>query len=90
MENLLSKAQSRLNVEEEPLFRAFLQQYYAYTTVEILHQRSPEQLVGSALTHWQLAYQRRPGQIKVRVYNPSLEKRGMDIKAHNYSNCHRR
>lgn len=80
LENLLSKAQSRLSVEEEPLFRAFLQQYYAYTTVETLHQRSPEQLVGSALTHWQQAYQRRPGQIKVRVYNPTLEKEGWTSK----------
>jgi glutamate dehydrogenase len=55
---------------------AFARQYYHWIPPDDLAERSPEDLYGAATSHWKLALDRKPGQAKVRVYNPDPEKDG--------------
>ena len=53
-----------------------MRQYYHWVPAEDLADRSPLDLYGAAVAHWNLAQQRRPGEAKVRVYNPEFERDG--------------
>jgi glutamate dehydrogenase len=48
----------------------FTRQYYHWVPPDDLEDRSADDLYGAALSHWQLALERGPGEAKVRVYNP--------------------
>jgi glutamate dehydrogenase len=49
----------------------FSREYFRQVDVEDLDERTPEDLLGALLSHWQFASQRRPGAAKVRVFSPS-------------------
>lgn len=59
---------------EQVLF--FLEQYYAQIDVDDLQERSPADLLGAALAHFQLARTRVAGQALVRVYQPRAAEDG--------------
>jgi glutamate dehydrogenase len=54
----------------------FARQYFAWIPREDLDGRSPIDLYGAAMSHFGFAYQRSPGEAKVRVYNPQFEEHG--------------
>ncbi|MEO0997054.1 MAG: NAD-glutamate dehydrogenase domain-containing protein, partial [Pseudomonadota bacterium] len=54
----------------------FLREYYRNVAVEDLRQSSPGELAAAALCHAALGASRKPGQHKIRVYNPSSERDG--------------
>ena len=54
----------------------WIRSYYAHVPPEDLGARTVEELGGAALAHWSLMQRRRPGELKVRVYNPTLEEHG--------------
>jgi glutamate dehydrogenase len=54
----------------------FAKQFYAWIPREDLEDRSPIDLYGAAMSHFGFAYQRSPGEPKVRVYNPLFEEHG--------------
>src|SRR6185437_11818775 len=56
----------------------WVRNYYAHVAPEDLADRTPEMLAGAALAHWSLAQVRQPNEIKVRVYNPTLEEHGWE------------
>ena len=80
LEKILRFAQQKVPKEQSKLFAVFAQQYYAHTDLEALASCSVENLAAALASHWNLLYQRLPGQAKVRVYNPSLEKDGWETK----------
>ncbi len=53
-----------------------LDRYYHHMLTEDLLARRPEDLVGAALSHRALAYERPAGTAKVRVFTPSVEQEG--------------
>ncbi len=55
---------------------AFIRQYYRWGSPDDLEERTPENLYGAALAHFEFARHRRPGETKVRVYNPSAGEDG--------------
>jgi glutamate dehydrogenase len=55
---------------------AFVRQYYRWVPAEDLAARSPMDLYGAALSHWNLLRNRAPGEVKARVYNPRFEQHG--------------
>jgi glutamate dehydrogenase len=55
---------------------AFVRQYYHWVAPEDLAERSPDNLYGAAIAHWNLARERAPGEAKVRVYNPDPDRDG--------------
>lgn len=57
-------------------FSGFARQYYDKVPPADLAGESPENLLGAALNHWELAAKRKPGTAKVRVYNPNVRANG--------------
>ncbi|RDH40633.1 MAG: NAD-glutamate dehydrogenase [Candidatus Aquirickettsiella gammari] len=80
LEKILRFAQQKVPKEQSKLFAVFAQQYYAHTDLEALASCSVENLAAALASHWNLLYQRLPGQAKIRVYNPSLEKDAWETK----------
>jgi glutamate dehydrogenase len=54
----------------------FVHQYYRWVPAEDLISREHLDLYGAAITHWRLAQERAPGEVKLHVYNPTLEQHG--------------
>jgi glutamate dehydrogenase len=79
IKKLLTYSQKKLaRNKQSSLIQKFIKQYYTYSSAEDLGQRSMENLFGAALSHWELMYQRTPGQYKRRVFNPQLATDGWE------------
>lgn len=74
---LLDKITAYINKQasgsQQKLLSAFIQQYYNNVSYDDLCQRSVMDLAGAALSHWNFIYQRAPGEVKLRIYNPNYE-----------------
>src|SRR5436190_3589763 len=57
---------------------AFARQYYRWVAPEDLAERTPLDLYGAALSHFNHVRHRLPGEAKVRVYNPQFEADGWE------------
>ncbi len=66
----------QLPSQQIKLIESFAKRYYASCSIEDLTKRSPEDLFGALISHWNLIYQRKPGVSKIRVFNPSVEDDG--------------
>ncbi|MGI8506483.1 MAG: NAD-glutamate dehydrogenase [Solirubrobacteraceae bacterium] len=66
----------RLPDEPSASYEEFVRQYYHWVPAKDLSDRSPLDLCGAVVAHWRAAKQRHPGEAKVRVYNPELERDG--------------
>ena len=71
-----ARVRERLPEEQAPPCEAFVRQFYHWVPAQDLAERSPLDLYGAAVAHWNLAQQRAPGEIKVHVYNPDFEQHG--------------
>lgn len=67
---VVARAQSREAPADVPL-DTFSREYFRQVDVDDLDERTPEDLLGALLSHWQFASQRQPGVPKVRVFSPS-------------------
>jgi len=67
---------NRVPKDQVKLLEVFAPRYYASASLEDLNAHRIEDLFGALLSHWNLIYQRKPAESKVRVFNPSLEKDG--------------
>ncbi|PHQ79528.1 MAG: NAD-glutamate dehydrogenase, partial [Coxiella sp. (in: Bacteria)] len=54
----------------------FTRYFYSYAALEDLEACSIEMLCGAALSQWKLMETLAPGEVKVHVFNPSLEQDG--------------
>ena len=70
------RVRDRLPDGQAPLCESFVRQYYHWVPPSDLADRSPLDLYGAAVAHWNLMQQRAPGEAKVRVYNPEFEQHG--------------
>jgi len=64
---------TRVSKDQYELVEKFAYRYYASSALGDLVERSIEDLAGALLSHWNFVYQRKPGESKVRVFNPTLE-----------------
>lgn len=67
---VVAQAGSRQAPADVPL-DTFSREYFRQVDLEDLDERTPEDLLGALLSHWQFASQRQPGVPKVRVFSPS-------------------
>lgn len=67
---VVARAEARTAPADVPL-DTFSREYFRQVDVEDLDERTPEDLLGALLSHWQFASQRPPGAPKVRVFSPS-------------------
>ena len=66
----------RLSGESEAAYGEFVRQYYHWVPAKDLADRNPLDLCGAVVAHWRTAKHRLPGEAKVNVYNPDLERDG--------------
>ena len=69
-------SRERASGEDHEVVPAFVGRYYAGTSPDDLAEREVGDLYGAAAAHFNLARRRPPGEPKVRVYNPRLERHG--------------
>src|SRR5581483_10530752 len=79
IESVCGAARDRVGGHEVAPFEAFVRQYYRWVAPEDLANRSSDDLCATALAHWELAQQREPAEVKVRVFNPSEARDGFRL-----------
>jgi len=75
---LLREAAKRLTGQGRAKSEAFLRQYYANVSVPDLIERGAGNLAGGAQAIFKFAANRKPGEAKIRVYNPGEAKDGWE------------
>src|SRR6476620_10196421 len=75
-QQLLHSAAERAEHGGGEAVEQFLQAYYRHVATEDLLARAPEDLLGAALAHRDLARSRPIGTAKVDVFNPELAEQG--------------
>ncbi|WP_416898384.1 MAG: NAD-glutamate dehydrogenase [Minwuia sp.] len=66
----------RLGADEEKALARFAAQVLRDVSADDAIDRTPEQTYGALLSLWKLARTRKPGEHRVRVYNPKLDTHG--------------
>jgi glutamate dehydrogenase len=78
IDSLTESVTGRLEHEPPAAYREFVRQYYHWVPAKDLADRRPQDLAGAIVSHWRLAHQREPGEVKVSVYNPDLAAHGWE------------
>jgi glutamate dehydrogenase len=76
--NVCKVLQPNVPKEQWSLLEAFAYRFFAFSALNDLAQHSTEDLSGALGSIWNLMYQRQPGEAKIRLYNPTLEKDGWE------------
>ena len=69
-------AATHLSAAQRPLIEGFAREYFRQLDTDDLTERTPEDLCGALLSHWQFGATRTPGRPKVRVLSPSVAEHG--------------
>ncbi len=73
---VLALAAERLAPAQRPAVEAFGRECFRRLDTEDLLARTPEDLLGALLSHWQFGAKRQPGQTLVRVLSPTVADNG--------------
>jgi glutamate dehydrogenase len=73
VEKAVAHVRERLPEQQADDVERFVRSYYADAAPEDLGELD---LYGAALAHWHLLQRRRPGELKLRAYTPTLEEHG--------------
>ncbi len=73
---VIEKVRARLPEGPGTLVETFVREYFRWVDPADLEARDPGDLAGAALSHWEMAEQRDPEAVELRIYNPSLERDG--------------
>ncbi|MDQ3863969.1 MAG: NAD-glutamate dehydrogenase, partial [Actinomycetota bacterium] len=76
LDKVVARVREQMTDEQAPQVEEFARQYYGWVDAEDLEERSPIDAYGAAVSHWSFAAQRKPGEWKVRIYNPHFEEHG--------------
>ncbi|MFW5834949.1 MAG: NAD-glutamate dehydrogenase, partial [Pseudomonadota bacterium] len=75
-DDLAARLRERLEPAEAARAERFVRLYYRGAAATDLLDADPIDLYGSALDHYRLGHEREPGETRLRVYNPDLERDG--------------
>jgi glutamate dehydrogenase len=75
-DKVVKQLYSKLEHDEAVLIEEFIKRYYLSVSTEDLAALNLIDLYGALLSHWRFASERKPGEPKVRVYNPQYEQHG--------------
>ena len=76
LDRVLELVRKRIGVGQRGSVERFVSGYFGQVDPEDLAERSPADLYGASLSHWNFARKRELGQARVRVFNPSIEEHG--------------
>ena len=60
--------------QQAALLETFTQRYFTSCATEDLCVHPVNELYAILMSNWNLIYQRKPGEVKIRIFNPDLEK----------------
>ena len=70
LEQVLNLSRSKMAQSQRAMLEAFVTRYFGQVDPEDLAEREPADLYGAALSQWNFAHRREPGQVRVRAFNP--------------------
>jgi glutamate dehydrogenase len=76
IERLVALLRSKIASPQLATLDAFVRRYFGQVDPEDLAERELADLYGAALSHWNFAHKRDAGQVRVRVFNPSIAEHG--------------
>src|SRR5918997_3318365 len=76
LDKVVDRIREQMPEDQAPQAEELARQYYGWIDAEDLEDRSSIDVYGAAVSHWSFAGQRRPGEWKIRVYNPHFEEHG--------------
>ena len=76
IETVAARIRDRLDPTDAKISERFTRQFYAHVAPADVVRHSADDLYGAALALWKLGFTRKPGQTKVRIYNPGVEEHG--------------
>src|SRR5262252_299725 len=78
LEQVVALVRERIAPEARGPLEAFVRAYFREVDPEDLAEREPDDLYGAALSHWNFARHRAPGNARVRVFNPNVPEHGWE------------
>ena len=76
LDRVVALLRSKLVAHQHATLEAFVRRYFGQVDPEDLADRELADLYGAAVSHWNFAHKRDPGQVRVRVFNPSIAEHG--------------
>ena len=73
---VVAQLRERMTKKDAANLEKFVRQYYNDVAPEDLTEFNAETLYGEALSMWRFAQKRKPGEPKIRIYNPRHEDHG--------------
>ncbi|MBY0377192.1 MAG: NAD-glutamate dehydrogenase, partial [Gammaproteobacteria bacterium] len=73
---LEAMAREKMGPAEAELFIQFIDHLYATASYEDLTAHDRADLFGASVSFWKEVYYRKPGEVKLRIFNPQLENMG--------------
>ncbi len=65
-------AKAHITTEDYGLINKFIRLYYAHMALEDIKESTVSDLFGAAISHWHLMSLRKPKELKIDVFNPTL------------------
>ncbi|MBA2376325.1 MAG: NAD-glutamate dehydrogenase [Rubrobacter sp.] len=76
LDRVVERVRKHLPAEKAPQVEEFVNQYYGWVAPADLAERSPVDIYGAAVAHWNFIQKREPGTEKVFIYNPNHDDHG--------------
>src|SRR5919202_4117549 len=76
LDKVVARVKDQIPEDQAAQVEEFARQYYGWVDTDDLEDRSPIDAYGAAVSHWNFAGKREPGEWKIRIYNPHFEEHG--------------
>jgi len=76
LDEIVELLRSKVTPGQQGALEAFVRSYFGQVDPEDLAERELADLYGAAMSHWNFAHRREPGQVRLRVFNPSIAEHG--------------
>ncbi|OGT53287.1 MAG: NAD-glutamate dehydrogenase [Gammaproteobacteria bacterium RIFCSPHIGHO2_12_FULL_42_13] len=76
IDQLIEHIKQHTPAQQAILLETFARRYFTSCATEDLKSHSVNDLFAILLSNWNLIYQRQPGEVKIRIFNPEKEKEG--------------
>ena len=76
LDQIVALLRGKVAAGQSAMLEAFARQYFGQVDPEDLAERELPDLYGAAMSHWNFARRRQPGQVRVRVFNPTVAEHG--------------
>jgi len=76
LDKIVAAAVAHVDRAQAAMVEGFVSHFYANVPGDDIHGEAPGALAAAALSVWQFALERKPGEAKVRIFSPRMEEHG--------------